>query len=90
MAILRNLNELTREQLIEQLMAAQKASERKITIKVTAPKADGTGTSGAISIYGLGRFPITLYRSQWERLLGSADVIRAFITANEHMLATKD
>lgn len=95
MAVLRNLNELTREQLIEQLMAAQKASERKITMKVTAQKLNEKtgkmeGTSGAISLYGLGRFPITLYRGQMERLLDSADAIRAFIKANEPLLAVKE
>jgi hypothetical protein len=34
---------------------------------------------GALSVYGLGRFPVTLYREQWEKLLGMADEIRAFI-----------
>jgi len=34
---------------------------------------------GALSVYGLGRFPVTLYREQWEKLLGMADEIRIFI-----------
>jgi len=59
-------------------------------LKVTAPKADGKGTSGAISIYGLGRFPITLYRSQLERLIGAVPQINAFIKTNSALLATKD
>ena len=38
---------------------------------------------GALSVYGMGRFPITLYREQWEKLLGMADEIRAFIQQND-------
>lgn len=45
---------------------------------------------GAVSVYGLGRFPVTLYRSQWETLLDKADDIRAFIEANASKLRTKD
>jgi len=44
---------------------------------------------GALSVYGLGRFPVTLYREQWEKLLGMSDEIRAFIAANEAQLKTK-
>jgi hypothetical protein len=45
---------------------------------------------GALSVYGLGRFPVTLYREQWERLLGMTDQIRAFIAENEHLLKKKE
>ena len=45
---------------------------------------------GAVSIYGMGRFPVTLYREQWLKLLDMSDDIRAFITANEAQLKTKD
>jgi hypothetical protein len=41
---------------------------------------------GAVSVYGLGRFPVTLYQEQWEKLLGMADEIRKFILENEHLL----
>lgn len=44
---------------------------------------------GGISAYGLGRFPVTLYRLQWERLLDKGEDIRAFIKANSDRLATK-
>ena len=40
-------------------------------------------------MYGLGRFPVTLYKEQWIKLLDIADDIRAFIRANESSLATK-
>ena len=44
---------------------------------------------GALSVYGLGRFPVTLYREQWEKLLDMADAIRAFIVANSSVLTRK-
>lgn len=99
MTILPNLaqeNEALKQKLAD--MAAMLAAANKpkaITLKVTASKLDPktgqmTGTNGAISIYGLGRFPITLYRSQLERLIAEVPTIKAFIATNVHLLATKD
>ena len=45
---------------------------------------------GAVSVYGLGRFPVTLYKEQWTKLLDMADEIRAFIKENEPKLKSKD
>jgi hypothetical protein len=45
---------------------------------------------GACSVYGLGRFPVTLYRGQWERLIEAVPQIKAFIEANASTLTTKD
>ncbi len=45
--------------------------------------------SGGVSVYGLGRFPVTLYKEQWVRLLDITDEIRAFIIANEAKLKSK-
>ncbi|MFI5341100.1 MAG: hypothetical protein ACHQ7N_14855 [Candidatus Methylomirabilales bacterium] len=44
---------------------------------------------GGVSIYGLGRFPVTLYKEQWLKLLGMADEIRKFIAENEAKLKVK-
>ena len=44
---------------------------------------------GAVSVYGLGRFPVTLYKEQWRKLLDMADTIRAFIKENEGRLKSK-
>jgi hypothetical protein len=44
---------------------------------------------GGVSVYGLGRFPVTLYKEQWARLLDMADDIRAFIRENESKLKAK-
>ena len=45
---------------------------------------------GALSVYGLGRFPVTLYQEQWEKLLGMSDEIRTFISENDHALKKKE
>ena len=82
MAILPDLTQLSREQL-EQMVAALAAKPAtRVTLKVSE--------KGAVCLYGLGRFPVTLYASQWERLLSEAETIKAFITANASRLARKD
>ncbi len=45
---------------------------------------------GGLSVYGLGRFPVTLYREQWEKLLGMGDEIRSFIQENDAQLKKKE
>jgi hypothetical protein len=44
---------------------------------------------GALSVYGMGRFPVTLYKEQWLKLLNMSDDIRAFITENDARLKAK-
>ena len=44
---------------------------------------------GGVSVYGLGRFPVTLYKEQWEKLLAMADEIRSFLRAHDAELKTK-
>jgi len=63
--------------------AALKAKpQRGLTLKVTE--------KGGLSLYGMGRFPVTLYRGQWERVLAAKAEIEAFIAANADKLTTKD
>lgn len=70
-----------------QIIAAMQAKlalanrPRKLTLKVSA--------KGAVSLYGMGKFPVTLYAGQWERVLGSAEEITSFIEANREGLAVK-
>ena len=45
---------------------------------------------GAVSVYGLGRFPVTLYQEQWDKLLKEAENIRTFISDNKEKLKTKE
>jgi len=61
--------------------ALKKRSERGLSLKVSQ--------KGGVSVYGLGRFPVTLYKEQWEKLLDMTDDIRAFIQENEAQLKTK-
>jgi hypothetical protein len=44
---------------------------------------------GGLSVYGLGRFPVTLYKEQWTKLLAMSDDIQAFIKAHASELKTK-
>ena len=66
---------------IEALKASLKSTERKLSLKVSE--------KGALSLYGMGRFPVTLYRGQWERLLSAKPEIEAFIKTNDTLLAVK-
>jgi hypothetical protein len=61
--------------------ALKKGAATGITMKVSE--------KGALSIYGMGRFPVTLYKEQWLKLLEVSDDIRTFIAANEGQLKTK-
>lgn len=54
---------------------------RSVSLKVSE--------KGGVSVYGLGRFPVTLYKEQWTKLLSMADEIRAFIKENDAVLKTK-
>ena len=61
-------------------------------LKKTASKGVSLKVSekGGVSVYGLGRFPVTLYKEQWAKLLDMADDIRAFIHDNEASLKAKE
>jgi len=45
---------------------------------------------GGLSVYGLGRFPVTLYKEQWKRLLDFTNEIRTFLQENDHLLKAKE
>jgi len=82
------VSDMTPEQMKEELErlrteneALKKRSEKGLSLKVSQ--------KGGVSVYGLGRFPVTLYKEQWEKLLDMSDDIRAFIKENEPQLKTK-
>lgn len=62
--------------------ALKKTTSRGLSMKVSE--------KGGLSVYGLGRFPVTLYKEQWLKLLDMADDIRSYIKANESRLKTKE
>ena len=70
------------ERLRNENAALKKGAGTGVTMKVSE--------KGAVSIYGMGRFPVTLYKEQWLKLLEMSDDIRAFIVANEGQLKTKE
>lgn len=69
------------ERLRSENAALKKGAASGITMKVSE--------KGGLSVYGMGRFPITLYKEQWLKLLDMSDAIRAFIAANEAALKAK-
>jgi len=69
------------ERLRKENESLKKGAARGVSLKVSE--------KGGVSVYGLGRFPITLYKEQWTKLLDMADQIRAFIVENEGSLKTK-
>jgi len=77
-------NELKAE--LERLRAENQAlknrTQRGVSLKVSE--------KGAVSVYGLGRFPVTLYQEQWLKLLELAEDIRTFIRENEGRLKKKE
>ena len=60
----------------------KQAGRGKLAMKVSE--------KGALSVYGMGRFPVTLYKEQWLRLLSMAEEIKAFIEANLDSLKSKE
>jgi hypothetical protein len=66
-----------------------KAENERLKTQRTRGVSLKVSEKGGVSVYGLGRFPVTLYKEQWTRLLEMADDIRAFIKENDAKLKTK-
>jgi hypothetical protein len=62
-------------------LRASKSSGQRVSFKVSE--------KGAVSVYGLGRFPATFYKGQWECLFAHLDQLKAFIKAHESELSVK-
>lgn len=76
--------------------ALRAAKNGKVSCKVTEPRAAGENgpadkgsQGGAVAVYGLGRFPVTLYKSQWKALLAFVPELTKFITDNDGKLTDK-
>ena len=70
------------ERLRKENEALKARTTRGVSLRVSA--------KGGVSVYGLGRFPVTLYKEQWEKLLAMADDIRAFVREHEGELKAKE
>lgn len=77
--------EETREELLARIAELEKqaGARKKGTLEFHV------GEKGGVSVYGLGRFPVTLYYEQWIRLLDSADSLRAYLEDNKSHLKLK-
>lgn len=70
------------ERLRAENEALKRPSRGQISVRVSE--------KGAVSVYGLGRFPVTLYKEQWEKLLAATEQIKVFIQENDHLLKKKE
>ena len=70
------------ERLREENASLKKGAAKGVSMKVSE--------KGGLSVYGMGRFPITLYKEQWLKLLDMSEEIRSFITANNAQFKTKE
>ena len=80
------MSEPSREELLARIAELEKQS---------APRKRGSiefrvGAKGGVSVYGLGRFPVTLYYEQWIRLLDAGESLRAFLEENKSSLKLKE
>ena len=84
MAVLQDMAQAERlvAELQAQVAALRLASRRRTTLKLT--------DKGGVSMYGLGRFPVTLYASQWERLIEAIPDVQAFLRDNADDLSRKE
>jgi hypothetical protein len=78
------------EERLEDEVARLRAENEALRARTQRGSHIRVSDKGGVSVYGLGRFPVTLYKEQWRRLLDMADEIRAFIKAHEGELKSKD
>jgi hypothetical protein len=78
------------EQDLQAELQRLKAENEVLKAKTTRATSIRVSEKGGVSVYGLGRFPVTLYKEQWLKLLGMVDDLKAFIAENEGKLKTKD
>ena len=80
------MSEPTKEELLAKIAELEKKAEgrKKGTLEFRV------GEKGGVSVYGLGRFPVTLYYEQWIRLLDVSKDLREFLEENKSRLKLKD
>ena len=78
------------DQTKEELMARIAELEKQVVTKKTGRLELRVSEKGGLSVYGLGRFPVTLYYEQWQRLLGAAEELRSFLEENKGKMKLKE
>ena len=74
--------EIDRLKAENEALKSTKTSRGTLSMKVSE--------KGALSVYGMGRFPVTLYKEQWTKLLSITEEIKKFIEENDSRLKTKE
>ena len=74
---------------VQEELARLKAENERLKKQQASPLRLKVSAKGALSVYGLGRFPVTLYKEQWARLLDAIDDIRAFLADHDGELKGK-
>jgi hypothetical protein len=77
------------EQDLKEELERLKAENEALKAKTTRATSIRVSEKGGVSVYGLGRFPVTLYKEQWLKLLEMTDALKAFIVENDGKLKTK-
>lgn len=78
------------EEDIQAELARLRAENAALKEKRSGSTSMKVSEKGAVSVYGLGRFPVTLYQEQWQKLLAMSDDIKAFIADNKDRLKVKE
>ena len=78
------------EPTYEELKARLSELEKQGTTRRTGSLEFKVSEKGGVSVYGLGRFPVTLYYEQWTRLLDTTDKLREFLAENKDKLKLKE
>ncbi|PYX88579.1 MAG: hypothetical protein DMG68_08155 [Acidobacteria bacterium] len=78
------------EPTYEELKARLVELEKQGTTRAAGTLSFKVSEKGAVSVYGMGRFPVTLYYEQWVRLLEAADKLREFLEENKDKLKLKE
>jgi hypothetical protein len=75
---------------IQAELARLRAENASLKEKRSGSTSMKVSEKGAVSVYGLGRFPVTLYQEQWQKLLALSDDIKTFIADNKDRLKVKE
>jgi hypothetical protein len=78
------------EETLEQKVARLEAENQVLKGRRAGTLSLKVSEKGGVSVYGLGRFPVTLYKEQWMKLLAFADEIKGFIKDNDQQLKAKE
>jgi hypothetical protein len=78
------------EESLEQKVARLEAENQALKGRRSGNLSLKVSEKGGVSVYGLGRFPVTLYKEQWVKLLAFADEIKSFIKDNDQQLKAKE